>query len=230
MVDRPGHGLSYPIDYRGSDYRRLAHEFIENLLDALELNEADFIANSMGGFFVFAFGIRSPGRIRSSAFVGAPAGLDKYVPPMLRVLALPFVGRMLNRMFSTNNAEVVRTRLYDGTLVKNAERCPTDMLEIGLGFSNRPKQRMAWETLLQRVVSLSGIRDDIFIRDEVASFPVRTMFIWGDADAFAPPESGEELAARMPDARCVVVRDAGHLPWMDQPEEVAALAAEFIGG
>ena len=229
IVDRPGHGLSYPIDYRRSDYRRLASEFLEDLLDGLHLNDADFIANSMGGFFALAFALDHPGRVRTAVLPGAPAGLDRFIPPMLRLLGLPGVGVMLNRMFATTDPEIVRESLYDGLLAKDASKCPKDMLEISAQFSNQPHQRVAWESLLRRVVSPLGTRRDVYIRDEVASLPVRTLFAWGDADAFAPPSSGEALAARMPDARCITVPEAGHLPWIDQPEQIAALAADFIG-
>ncbi len=229
IADRPGHGASYPIDYRRSDFRRLASEFVEDVLDGLGLEEADFIANSMGGFFALAFALDHPERVRTAVLPGAPAGLDRFIPFMLRLLGLPGLGTALNRLSATTDPEVVRKRLYDGLLVKDASKCPRDMLEISLEYSNRPHQRVAWESLLRRVVSPLGMRRDVYIRDEVALLPVRTLFAWGDADAFAPPGSGETLAARMPDARCATVPDAGHLPWIDQPEHVAALAADFIG-
>jgi len=38
-----------------------------------------------------------------------------------------------------------------------------------------------------------------------------TLFAWGDRDSFAPPASGNDLAARMWAARVDVLDDAGHL-------------------
>jgi hypothetical protein len=39
---------------------------------------------------------------------------------------------------------------------------------------------------------------------------------------------GEEMAKLMPKAQCQVLSDAGHLPWLDQPEECNRLVAKFL--
>ena len=36
------------------------------------------------------------------------------------------------------------------------------------------------------------------------------------------------MAAIAPHARCDVVRDAGHLAWLDQPERCVQLTIEFL--
>ena len=48
-VDRPGHGLADPFDYRGVDLLEHARTFLQDILDALELPTADIAANSIGG-------------------------------------------------------------------------------------------------------------------------------------------------------------------------------------
>jgi pimeloyl-ACP methyl ester carboxylesterase len=228
IVDRPGHGLSYPVDYRGSDYRRLAAESLEDLLDGLDLDDAHFIANSMGGFFALAFALAHPVRVRSAFLPGAPAGLDKELPVMMRVMALPIIGPMLNRLFATDDPEVVRAKVFAPLLVKDGARVPLDVLEMGILAANQPHQLAAWISLQRRFIKPWGTAADVFIREEVASLQTRTLFAWGDADVFAPTSSGEALAARMPDAVLEVVADAGHLPWIDQPARCAELAAHFI--
>ena len=53
-------------------------------------------------------------------------------------------------------------------------------------------------------------------------------FVWGEKDAFAPPSSGEDLAARMPNARLVAVEDAGHNVWLDQLDACLEPITEFL--
>ena len=48
-VDRPGHGLAEPFDYRGVDMLEHARTFLRDVLDALKLPTADVAANSIGG-------------------------------------------------------------------------------------------------------------------------------------------------------------------------------------
>ena len=50
-VNRPGHGLADPFDYRGVDLLDHARTFIGDILDALELPTVDVVANSMGGLW-----------------------------------------------------------------------------------------------------------------------------------------------------------------------------------
>lgn len=50
----------------------------------------------------------------------------------------------------------------------------------------------------------------------------------GARDAFAPCEWDEDLAARNPNIRFVRIPDAGHLPWIDDPERVVSEAESFL--
>lgn len=67
------------------------------------------------------------------------------------------------------------------------------------------------------------------LRGELLGLPVPTRFIWGDRDAFDPPSTGADLAARMTDARLEVIEDAGHLPWLDEPQRCAGAIEAALG-
>ena len=56
------------------------------------------------------------------------------------------------------------------------------------------------------------------------------LLLWGARDAFAPPAWGEELAAGYPNIRFVRVPDAGHLPWIDDPEACRVRGRELPCG
>ena len=55
-----------------------------------------------------------------------------------------------------------------------------------------------------------------------------TLLIWGDKDSFGPPSLAKEMAQSLPQGRAAVVPDAGHLAWLDQPDIVAGLIADFL--
>jgi hypothetical protein len=47
-------------------------------------------------------------------------------------------------------------------------------------------------------------------------------FVWGEHDAFDTPDRGRQLAAAtVRPGEVIVIPDAGHLPWIDEPELVA---------
>ena len=66
------------------------------------------------------------------------------------------------------------------------------------------------------------------LRPELPKLSMPTLLIWGDKDSFGPPSLAKEMAQSMPHGRAVVVPDAGHLAWLDQPKSVTALVANFL--
>lgn len=107
---------------------------------------------------------------------------------------------------------------------------PWDFLELAVAASALPGADRAAYTMLRTVTTLGGWRPALDLRGEVARLAVPALFLWGEADAFAPPGRGEEVAADMPDARLEVLPDTGHLPHMDAPERVADAAKAFLAG
>lgn len=228
IPDRPGCGLSYPVDYRGLDFRSEAADWLLALVDEVGAERVDLVANSMGGFFAMAFTIAHPGRVRHLALVGAPAGLDRKVPLFPRLLGNPVTGPFITR-HPTTDPELLRRRVFARILVAHPERVPQDLLALGIAASTIPGSDWAAYTMLRTILNTRGFRRQLMLRDEMAMLDVPTLFAWGDSDAFAPPSSGRALAARMPDASIEVLPDAGHLPWLDQPEAVAVSLNSFFG-
>jgi len=57
---------------------------------------------------------------------------------------------------------------------------------------------------------------------------VPTLVMAGREDFVFPPESQEELAAGIPNARLVLIDRAGHNPHDEQPAEVQRLVRAFL--
>jgi pimeloyl-ACP methyl ester carboxylesterase len=55
-----------------------------------------------------------------------------------------------------------------------------------------------------------------------------TLVLVGERDELTPPERAEEIAAAVPDARLVVVPEAGHLSTIERPEAVTRALVEFL--
>jgi pimeloyl-ACP methyl ester carboxylesterase len=110
----------------------------------------------------------------------------------------------------------------------DADRLPRDFLEIALAGGMLPGVRASAYSMLRRVTTLGGFRRDILLRDAVTRLAAPTLFLWGDADSFAPASSGGTVAAAMPAARLEVIKDAGHLPHLDAPATVATAINRFF--
>jgi len=227
IPDRPGCGLSHPIDYRGVDYRTSAADWLLDLLDGIDADRVDLVGSSMGGFFSIAFALAHPDRVRRLVLVGAPAGLDRHVPLFLRLWGNAITGPLIRRLEITD-AERLRRRVFAPLLVAHAEDVPLELLEMSVAAGALPGVNRASYTMLRAVTTLRGFRRSLMMREELGRLDVRTLFLWGDRDAFAPPSSGRDMAARMPAAAIEVIPETGHLPHLERPNTVATAIIRFL--
>ena len=54
-----------------------------------------------------------------------------------------------------------------------------------------------------------------------------TLIIWGEKDAVTPLSEGKLIAETIPDAKLVVVKNAGHFLFLEKPDEFIKLIKEF---
>ncbi len=66
------------------------------------------------------------------------------------------------------------------------------------------------------------------ITDHLKHVTVPTLIIWGSRDRVAPLEHGALLAKRIPNARLVIIRGAGHMPFYQKPTQFVKLARGFF--
>lgn len=62
----------------------------------------------------------------------------------------------------------------------------------------------------------------------IEALQIPVLIIWGEGDEFQPLRYGQTLKERLPNARLVVVPEAGHFILEDKPEEVARLIQGFL--
>ena len=72
-VDLPGHGLSDPVRYRRGRVREHAHRLIDDILDALGLDDVPVVGHSLGGMFALWHAAAGSERISEVIAVGVPA-------------------------------------------------------------------------------------------------------------------------------------------------------------
>ena len=64
--------------------------------------------------------------------------------------------------------------------------------------------------------------------DAAASIHQPALLLWGRQDAVIDPSAMDRFAAQMPQARQVLVDDAGHMSLMEQPAAVADAVVQLI--
>jgi pimeloyl-ACP methyl ester carboxylesterase len=64
----------------------------------------------------------------------------------------------------------------------------------------------------------------------LGSIRAPTLVVTSDNDHLIPKELSELLAARIAGAKLVVMSGAGHIPFMEQPEQAVRIVVDFIAG
>jgi pimeloyl-ACP methyl ester carboxylesterase len=236
--DRPGCGLTTQFDYQGVDLRAHGAAFIAGTLDALGIERASIIGNSMGGYFAMVFALAHPDRVAKLVLLGEPAGSAENVSRFHKLVGTRGINTIL---YSTvlrppRDAAAQRESIARGQLVTDPSRISEPMLACMAEGAQLPGAVVAWITMVERVfdppgsgIFARGVKATRALRPELKNLRAPTLFLWGDRDPFGSPELGREMAAMMPDAKVVVVADAGHLPWFDQPDFCAAQTRDFLG-
>ena len=227
-VDRPGHGLADPFDYRGVDLLDHARTFLGDILDALELPTVDVMANSMGALWSVAFAIDAPSRVSRLALVGAPAGHKRQVPRQLLPLGLPLIGQKLGRYVFSNATRDGSRKFWGQVIVNHPERVDDLVLDYDVANMRRNVESMLG--LVSRIASARrlGYRRELVLGERWRDLTTPTLLIWGEFDAFGSPEEGEALVAKNPNLRLVRIAGAGHNLWFDDPESVVAEIERFL--
>jgi 2-hydroxy-6-oxonona-2,4-dienedioate hydrolase len=225
-VDRPGHGLSDPFVYpKDIDLRSHAVDFLENVLDALGLDdEVAMVGNSMGGLWSFWLALDRPRRVGAIVQVGTPAlVLETGAPLGLRLTTAPLLGRALQALERPSRAQVLKLfgRLGD----RRAAERPRELVDA---FEQaEPLFGDAWVSLLKRCTGPIQRRDISIGAEELNQVEQPVKFVWGDHDPFGSPDVGRRATAAVPDASIDFV-PAGHVPWPELPEQVGAIVQAFL--
>ena len=201
-VDLPGFGGSPPLRGVEPTPARLAEAVAEGLA-AVGVEGFAVAGNSLGGWVALELGLA--GRARSVVAIG-PAGLWPEPLPPRRTsaraaarLALPFAGA-LARVPALRRAAMAM-------FVEHPERMPAhaarDLIRAYALASGFDAVNAAMRS--SRFSSLAAVR-------------VPVTLAWPEHDRMVA-----RLRHPPPNVRTVILRDAGHLPMWDDPEQVAAL-------
>jgi pimeloyl-ACP methyl ester carboxylesterase len=220
-VDLPGFGESDKPIAAPYDAPHFARSLFE-LMDALDLETAHLVGNSMGGRVVIEAGLTDPIRVDGLVLLSpALAWLrDRRWAPLVRALR-PELG--LLQLAPRPVVEGVVRRLI-GVQGGWADAGLDEFLRAYL----TPRGRAAFYAAARNIY-LDEPHGDEGFWTKLARLAPRSLFVWGRKDTLVPIGFMRHVEQALPAARHLEL-DCGHVPQLEAPAETHAAMAEFFAG
>jgi pimeloyl-ACP methyl ester carboxylesterase len=219
-VDLPGFGDSVkPIRAR-YDAAYFAGAVVA-LLDALELERAHVVGNSMGGRVALEVGLRSPDRVDRLALLAPSLAWlrDRPWAPLLRWVA-PQLG--LIQPAPRAAVEAVVRRLVPAAQEQWTAAGVDEFLRSYL----KPRGRAAFYAAARNIyLEEPHGKDGLWTRLPQLEPP--SLFVWGRRDKLVPIKFAEHVRRALPAAEHLEL-DCGHVPQLERPKQTHAALARFL--
>ena len=222
-LDIPGFGFSS----RPTESMTLASlaRGVVDTLDALgEQRPLHVIGNSLGGAVALQLLVLQPCQVASLVLVNS-AGFGREVTMLLRMLALPVIGRLATRRTTRASARMLERSIFADRSLASRQR-----IEHAVAIGRQPDSGVVMREIAGELATGRGVKDGW--RAELSSaaeqHPRPTLIIWGDRDRVLPAHHLETAQRLMPHAKTHLFNGIGHMPQIECPDEFADLVLAFF--
>jgi pimeloyl-ACP methyl ester carboxylesterase len=220
-LDLIGHGFSDrpKITYTSEIYIH----FLRDFMNAVGIERATLIGNSMGGGIAWAMAILFPERVNRLILIDC-------VPPDI-------LSQVNNESFRTliaiKDVPIFPYLIIAGRSKKSIQwilmECVSDIKLITPEVVNRQYQ-------LSKIRGTTWVLYSTFkhaeeasgLQGQFSSIHHPTLFVWGERDLILPPRVGETLHQAIRGSKFLVVEKSGHIPMWETPDEVNRAILSFL--
>ena len=215
LVDMPQYGKSDKVVIEGGRLTYTA-KVLESMLDALGIQRAHFVGNSMGGQVAMKLAIEAPDRVDKLVVIGSnPVSYSLFMPmPLEGIKHIASYYRADGGPSLEKMRRLMQTILFDqsflteeAVLERYTASIEPQVIELMTKFPPPGNQ------------DLSG---------ELHLIKSPTLVIWGADDRFGALDVGLLLTRRIPDARMHIFNRCGHWAQVEHADEFNRLVIDFL--
>ena len=224
VIDLPGFGASSkPL--RAPYNARWFAETIVAVLDAMEIDRALLVGNSMGGRVAIEVGLVAPERVDGVALLSpAVAFVKRELHPIVRLLR-PEWGLLPHAIPRPLVARQFWSLFHDREAIDQAL---ADVVVDGFRkiYAN-PAGRHAFLASARNIyLDAPWGRKGFYPR--LSGLQAPALFVWGSHDWLIPASFRHVVDEWLPSARQIVLPGCGHVPQVEQPDAVNPLLLRFF--
>lgn len=227
LLDRPGWGLSSPIDWTRDEFAATTRSVLTGVLDALGLQQVDLVGASIGNLWGLRLAEQQPERVGRLVLLGGFPAAGSHIPTFIKLLTSP-LGALIVRV--RQSAKMQRSQVAAvGHGASIAAGRMDSFLEWRLSFVRDTPSMRHERSMAQAVVRGGAYRPGVTFDDTSLSailHPVRMVF--GSADPTGSVDGWRDFVSHLPSGELQIMDGAGHVPWWDDPERVAEAVGSFL--
>ena len=176
-----------------------------NLLGELDLADVLVVGSSLGGWIAAEMALQD-GRERVGRLV------------LIDSVGVDIPGLPIRDFFALDARGVADYSFHDGNrFYVDPTALPAEQLAAR-------QANMA----TMRVLAGHPYMHDPSMLGRLGEVSIPTLVLWGESDRIVTPDYGRTLASAIPNARFEIVREAGHLPQIEQPEATFRTIDRFL--
>ncbi|MDN0076398.1 alpha/beta fold hydrolase [Crenobacter sp. SG2303] len=216
LMDCPGWSKSDPIVCTGSR-SDLNARALKGLLDAIGIDRAHLIGNSMGGHSAVAFALTNPARVGKLLLMGGGTGGASPFAPM------PTEGiKLLQGLYREPTIENLKKMM--NVFVYDTKDLTEELFQARL--DNMLARRDHLENFVKSLAANPKQFPDFSPR--LSEITAQTLIIWGSNDRFVPMDTGLRLLAGLPNAELHVFNRCGHWAQWEHADKFNRMVLDFL--
>jgi pimeloyl-ACP methyl ester carboxylesterase len=220
--DRPAFGLTgRPMTWTEQNpYSSQANvDLLLGLLDHFNIQKAIFVGNSAGGTLAMQFKLQHPERVQALILVDPAVyeggGGPTWLRPFYNTPQMNHLGPLIVRSIQKSGLDLIRKAWYD----------PSKITQATWDGYTKPLKTDNWDKALWYFTAASQVSD---LPQRLGEITLPVLVITGEADKIVPTANTVRLAGELPNARLVIIPQAGHVPHEEQPALFMQAVDEFL--
>jgi len=208
-----GYSTREPMDY---SYQLYVGQLLK-FMDALSIDKASLIGQSMGGGTCILFTTQHRERVNKMILV-ASGGMPNPLSLIARIACLPGIGELLFSMQGSRKGMLKTAFIYDKSLLTEEYVENVTRFHKVIGTTEvllKILRKRFWGTLLADIHKLAEIGVPILI-------------VWGRQDKSIPLQLGQKMHRILKGSRLEILDPAGHCPNDEQPGKFNQIAVRFL--
>nr|5EGN_A Chain A, Esterase [uncultured bacterium]5EGN_B Chain B, Esterase [uncultured bacterium]5EGN_C Chain C, Esterase [uncultured bacterium]5EGN_D Chain D, Esterase [uncultured bacterium]5EGN_E Chain E, Esterase [uncultured bacterium]5EGN_F Chain F, Esterase [uncultured bacterium]5EGN_G Chain G, Esterase [uncultured bacterium]5EGN_H Chain H, Esterase [uncultured bacterium] len=211
VIDHRGHGRS---DKPATGYSIMEHaDDVVAVLDALKVDRAVFVGNSIGGMIAMQLNLDHPQRVIGNLILSSGTGLGEGMPPEAgAAFQNDYIGAFGGLLEGAVSARSKRERPEILAVMKAHFSVPSNFPKHVFDAATAdPNGVFAWN-----------------IKDRLSSIQAPTLVVAGEEDLVTTVANNQLLADNIPGAELRVINDVGHFYQLERPSEFNELLRGFV--